>query len=329
MGKKLRKYFSSSLLCTVGLLLLLAGLIPSYASASGPVAPNQANGFIVSPVKDELTVAKGTTDSLDISVQNPTQTSVVAHAIINDFEANPNESGVPNLILNNNSPLPANNFKSLVQPIADITLGPAQKVYLNVLIHVPANANSGGYYGAIRFVPSGNTTNANVGLTASVGTLFLVTVPGHLVQKVTLVQFVAVNSAGTPEQVFFSGKVYTMTRLDNVGNIHLPPFGKITVTNMWGHVVDTYEFNSFAGDILPNSIRKFVDPLNYTKWFGHYNVVANLAYVPGSGNALIYAKTSFWYIPIWFMIAVVALLAVIVGWINWHLHKKHSHKKSK
>jgi len=96
------------------------------------VAPNQANGFIVSPVSEELTVAKGQSQSFDISVQNPTTVPVIAHAIVNDFEANPNESGVPALILIANTPLPVNSFKSLVSPIADTTLAGGQKKYISV-----------------------------------------------------------------------------------------------------------------------------------------------------------------------------------------------------
>ena len=171
MLKRKGKYFNRSTLGAVVSFLMVLSLVPSSVAASGPVAPNQANGFIVSPVIEELTVAKGQSQSFDISVQNPTTVPVIAHAIVNDFEANPNESGVPALILNSNTPLPVNSFKSLVSPIADTTLAGGQKKYISVLLHVPANANAGGYYGAIRFVPTGNTTSANVGLTASVGCL--------------------------------------------------------------------------------------------------------------------------------------------------------------
>lgn len=326
MLKRKGKYFNRSTLGAVVSFLMVLSLVPSSVAASGPVAPNQANGFIVSPVSEELTVAKGQSQSFDISVQNPTTVPVIAHAIVNDFEANPNESGVPALILNSNTPLPVNSFKSLVSPIADTTLAGGQKKYISVLLHVPANANAGGYYGAIRFVPTGNTTSANVGLTASVGCLFLLTVPGHLVEKVNLIQFAAVNSTGTPEQFFFSGKVSLMTRLDNVGTIHLPPFGKVLVKNGFGHVIYSYEFNSAGGNILPGSVRKFVDPLSYTKWFGHYSVEANLAYVPGNGGTLITAQTSFWYFPIWFLIVVLALVIVIVGllfWLRIKLNRRH------
>src|SRR5665213_366600 len=87
--------------------------IAPYAAA----AP-QATGYTISPVETEITVNKGTTQTIELSVQNPANTTVDIKAVVNDFIASNNESGSPELILNSNSALPTNNFISLVSPIS-------------------------------------------------------------------------------------------------------------------------------------------------------------------------------------------------------------------
>lgn len=302
----------------LGILVAASIISPVHAASS-----SQANGFIISPVRTEITVKKGNSQAVQLSVQNPTDAQVTVKAVINDFVASNNESGDPRLILNSNSPLPANNFKSLVGAIPNITLGPHQKQYINIPINVPASANSGGYYGAIRFLPASTDQTKNVGLTASVGSIFLITVPGNLTEKLNLVQLSAAQG-DSAKSFITSGRVSVLNRLENVGNIHVQPFGRVNVKNMFGKVVDSYEFNPAQGNILPNSTRKFVDLLKHKSWFGHYTIEESLAYQQGSGN-LIVAKTTFWYFPVWFLVTVLAVIVLIIISILFWRQRRHKH----
>jgi hypothetical protein len=259
-----------------------------------------------------------------MSVTNPTPVGLTAEAIVNDFTASAAEDGTPSIILNNAPPLPTNSFRSLVTPIPNFSLTPGERSYFNIEITVPKTANSGGYYGAIRFVPVGLVNTKNVGLTASVGSLFLVTVPGQLNEKMSLVQLAAVNSAHTPETFFFSGKVSVLTRLDNEGNIYYAPIGTVTVKSMTGKVVEQYQFNQKQGNILQGSIRKFIDPLTYKSWFGEYTITESLASVSGTGNIVVGSAT-FWYIP---YMDIIILLVVIILIVIYVLYRKSKKKKS-
>jgi hypothetical protein len=316
---------------------IIAGLLFSLSLAFGIIGPAQAaasttltsgaNGFLVSPVISELTINKGQSQTVAVAVQNPTNLPTTAQAIVNDFVASADESGTPRLILNNNSPLPPNNFKALVSPIPTISLSPQEKQYINVTITVPSTAHAGGYYGAVRFAPITSSNQSNVGLTASVGTLFLVTVPGNLIEKLDLVQLSAAHGS-TPTSLFTSGAVSVLTRLDNVGDIHVQPFGNVIVKNMFGHVVANYQFNNTTPrtNILPDSIRRYVDKLSTKNhWLGHYTIDENLAYSQGSGN-LIVASASFWYLPWWFIglfILFVIIIVAIVWWLIRRHHRRH------
>lgn len=291
-------------------------IILSMLFTASPVlavtANSTPNGMLVSPVLEEVSVGKGQILPVQMAVQNPTGGTVTLKAIVNDFIASNNESGTPDIILNGKGPLPLNNFISLVEPIANITLAPQQRVYFNVYINVPDTAASGGYYGVIRFENASLANTANVGLAASTGTLFLVTVPGNLTEKLKLTQLY-VEQNNTPVSIVTSGKLSVVTRLDNVGNIHVQPFGTIEVKSMFGHVVSVLQFNGTVPrtNILPDSIRKYVNALPNKHYLGYYQVILSVAWQQGSGN-IITSSTGFWFVPVWLILTVIGVVVVLV-----------------
>jgi hypothetical protein len=300
--------------------LIVLSTIASLSLFAAPyaMAANEATGYTISPVETEITVNKGTSQSVELSVQNPSNVPVTIKAIVNDFVASKDESGSPELILNGSTQLPANNFISLVAPIGNISLPANGKVYFPVTISVPLNANSGGYYGAVRFLPTTVNQSGNVGLTASAGSIFLITVPGNLVEKLSLTQLSAANKSGNATSFLTSGPVAVLTRLDNTGDIQLQPFGNIVIKNMFGHIVKTYQFNNAVprANILPDSIRKFINPLTGQSWFGRYTIVETIAYQQGTGN-YITTSANFYYFPVWFLIIIVLVIVLLVVGIYW------------
>lgn len=307
-------------------ILLLAQMPHTNAQTT----TGAGNGFRISPVRTEYTIEKGNSEVLTISIENPTDAQVTAEPVVNDFVSSDNESGEPRLILDENTPAPKNSFKRLVDTPPAFQLGPNEKKDISVTVRVPENANSGGYYGAIRFVPSTTTGAGNVGLTASVGTIVLVRVPGNLTERLDLVELTA-SQNGKAKSFFTSGDVSVLTRLKNSGDIHLKPFGKVQVKNMFGKVVQEYEFNNIEprANILPDSIRKFEDSLNKPGrgWLGRYTVVLNLGISQGSGE-LIASSTSFWYLPVWALI-VILLIVVALAVGGYVLYKRYSIPKPK
>lgn len=275
------------------------------------------NGFRISPVRSEFTIEKGKSEVLNMTLENPADAPTTARAIVNDFIASDKEDGEPRLILDENAEAPKNSFKTLVQPIADVQLGPREKKEITVTIRIPENANAGGYYGAVRFAPATQDSGSgNVGLTASVGSIVLVRVPGNLIERLDLLELTA-GQNGKPKSLINSGEVSVITRLKNEGDIHVKPFGKITVKNMFGKVVYEGEFNvgdteDSRANILPGSTRKFENSLGKQNLIGRYTIEANLGFSQGSGD-IISAKTSFWYLPLWTVIALVLVVVIIVG----------------
>lgn len=323
----------SYLLSFVALLTIVfgGGINAAMANAAAAVSNGAANGFTISPVLTEISVAKGQSQTIALTVSNPTSTSLTAVPIVNDFVASNDESGTPRLILNSSVPLPADNFESLVGNIPTVTLGPDQSQTINVTVNVPKDAFSGGYYGAIRFVPGTLGKQSNVGLTASVGSLFLVTVPGNLTEKLSLVQLSAADRNGNPSSFFTNGQLSALVRLDNTGNIYTQPFGTIELKNTFGHIISVTQFNNSVprSSILQQSIRKFVVSLPSHSYIGHYTMIASFGYgTTGSGN-LIVAQTGFWYIPIWAQIVGLVIVVVIITIVYWIVHTVRSRRFSR
>lgn len=319
--------FKRSIILIAALLLMLTAM---GGTGVAQVATGGGNGFRISPVRSEFTIEKGGSQLLTVSVENPTDASVVAQPVVNDFISSDNETGEPRLILDDSVPPPKNSFKSLVEQQQPVQLGPREKKDITVRIRVPENANSGGYYGAIRFVPSSTTGAGNVGLTASVGTIVLVRVPGNLTERLDLVELTTAQK-GKAKSFFTSGDVSVLSRIKNSGDIHLQPFGKVQVKNMFGKVVHEYEFNNVdpRANILPGSIRRFEDSVPKPKggWLGRYTVVANLGISQGSGD-LISSSTTFWYMPAWSLIVLLVLIVAIVAGV-YYLYRKYSVPKPK
>lgn len=312
------------------LTLLAVMLIPAFAQED---AQQTANGFRISPVRAEYTIEKGKSEIVNLTLENPSEVPTTAKAVYNDFVASDKEDGEPRLILDDTVEPPKNSFKTLAQPIADVELGPREKKDISVTLKVPSDANSGGYYGAIRFVPASTSSGSgNVGLTASVGTIVLVTVPGDLTERLDLVELTAATTPATleedasPKSFFVNGQVTVLTKLKNEGDIHLKPFGKIVVKNMLGKTVQEMEFNLVGesadarANILPGSTRAFENKIDKTNLVGRYTIEANLGYSSGSGE-LISAKSTFWYMPIWAILVVIAIIVLIVAGIFFLVRK--------
>lgn len=300
-------------LATGALTLITAFVVaPVLAQTS-----QSGNGFIISPVRYPRTIEKGKSDVMELTLTNPADVPVTARVFINDFVASDKEDGEPRLILDETAAPPKNSFKLLVSPIGDIQLKPKEKKVLSITIAVPEDAKSGGYYGAVRFVPvTPNSGQGNVGLTASLGTIVLIRVPGDLTERLDLLELTA-GQNGHAKSFINRGEVMVITRLKNEGDIHVKPFGKITVKNMFGKVVYEGEFNTSQteddrANILPGSIRKFENNLGKKSLLGRYTIEANLGISQGSGD-IVSAKTSFWYLPVWSIAALLLIVVCLAG----------------
>ena len=291
---------------------MLAVAVVSLASLHASTASAQtANTLKVSPVRSDIQVEAGATRTVETVVTNLTDTAITVKPISNDFIAG-DQSGTPALILDEDKFAPSHSLKRFMAPLGNVTIPANESVVVNVVITVPANAQAGGYFGAIRFAPTTPDSGGQVNLSASVASIILLTVPGDMVQKIKLNSFDIqqngnVNTTfGSPEGL---GVVFSF---ENQGNIHIGPFGKISVKQGDSVVYETDFNNKEPRDvILPDSSRRWEIPFEKIGAFGYYTAVATFTY--GTTNQTIEVEKSFWVIPPVFIIGAIVALVLLIG----------------
>ena len=310
-----RKIYATASLVFGIAALLFAGASPALAATSA----TGGNGLKISPVRTDLTINPGTSQTVDVYVTNLTNASANLQGVVDDFTAGSDESGTPNILLNGEK-APSHSLKEYVSTIGTFTLPAGQSKDIKVTVTIPKDAAGGGYFGAVRFLPASTNSGKNVNLAASVGSLLLVTVPGPVTEQVSVASFDVRHMdpkssvLGSPSVLFTSNKnLDSVVRFQNSGNLQEEPFGKI-ILKKGSDVIATYEINNTQprGNVLPDSIRRFATPLTGLGSFGKYTLEGNFGY--GSKGQLLSASTSFYIVPVTAIaIAVIALLVVVGG----------------
>lgn len=301
----------------LGLLLLACAITAvGFARVNAADSPQKdtGNGLRVSPVRTDLVIEPGKTQTVNINVTNVTSKPATFQAVINDFTGNPNETGNPAIILDPSKGAPSHGLKKYIARISDFSLQPGQQKTIIATINLPADLPGGGYFGAIRFAPAGtqNDPRRNVNLAGSVGSLILIKVPGDIKEQLTISSF-DTRVKDSPSIFFTSNKNITATvRFQNQGNIQEAPFGKIRLKNRSGKVLASYELNNTTppGNVLPDSIRKFPVPLDKVGKFGQFKVEGNFGY--GNSGQLLTASTTFYVVPILYIIIFVLLVLLLL-----------------
>ena len=290
---------------------ILAILFALSVVSGNSHAQSTANTLKVSPVRTDIQIKAGSRDVVEITITNLTNKPVLVAPIENDFIQG-DESGTPSIILDEKQYAPTHSLKRFMAPIANVTVPAKESVTVGVTISVPADAQAGGYFGALRFAPTNPDGGGQVNLSPSVASLILLTVPGPTTEKLNLTEF-TLQQGSKPGTDFRTPKdLKAVFRFENKGNVQLGPFGKISVTQGDTLVYD-YDFNNKnpRDVVLPDGARKWEIPLNNIGDFGYYTVHGTFTY--GTKNQTIEVERSFWIIPTSYIIAAIAAIIVIIG----------------
>jgi hypothetical protein len=150
-------------------------------------------------------------------------------------------------------------------------------------IAIPQNAEPGSHYGAVVFsTEAGKTQGSGAALTQQIGSLILLKLPGNTFEKATLEYFKPSSQVFTSKNMSFNALV------SNEGNVHIKPYGYITITNLFGQKVKTIEIK--GKNILPGSKRTFNEEFVFEN-IGVYNAEFTLVF--SGGSQLIKGTSSF------------------------------------
>jgi len=329
---KLRSY----LLVTASALVLVGGQLGGLAFAataadSEDSVTNNANSMKISPLRTDIVVEAGESGTVEARITNLTSNTVVLQAILNDFVVG-DENGTPSILLDENSYSPSHSLKRFMSPIGDITLAPGATKQVDVEIVVPADAQAGGYYGVVRFAPA-SSSGQPVDLNASVASLILLRVPGPIVEELTLTNFEVRQNGGSATNFRTPDNLEILARFQNKGNVHVAPFGQVTVQKN-GKVIYKSDFNQEdpKDEILPDSARRWQVPLKELGKFGKYTVTGTFGY--GTQGKTINVEKTVWIVPTAYILGAIGgfiLLIVAIGgaWFFLRVYKRRILRSSR
>jgi hypothetical protein len=294
------------------LLILAAFMLPFMQVGA---ASAQGSGLSISPTRAELEVAAGTVDKISLKIKNVTGGAITARATINDFTAD-GITGEPQIASDEAEQLPTS-VKGFVKN-ENIELEPDETKDVDVVVDVPADTNPGAYYGVLRYtaVPKDGSGDGQVSLSAGVGVIVLITVPGNVEQKISVSSIKALAD-GKSGFLLTKSPTQAAITVRNIGTGFAKPFSRVSITNMGGKEVFAYDMNNLEprANILPNSSREFKDEIKNIKMPGKYTMKATTSiFIDNASSDILISEASFWYVPMWLLIVLgVLLLLLIVG----------------
>jgi P pilus assembly chaperone PapD len=194
----------------------------------------------------------------------------------------------------------------------DFILQPKETRQVSVTITPPAGAEPGGHYATIYFtplIPSSALTPSTAYLSAQVGTLAFLIVPGHLSEKISLVSFKV-------PAVSQSRSMNLSLILKNSGNVHISPNAHIVIKNWSGKQVANLDART--GIVLPGTQKTSDVAWRAPSLFGKYTATASTTY--GTSNTKLESvAVTFWVIP-WGWLLTIIILGGIIAVISVKTH---------
>ncbi len=353
------KRFSSFISTALSVLLLVISTMPASAATAlktlpgaKPVSgPDNSSGLSIEPRKN-YTINPGQTVKDKLTISNLDKGSGLNLSLkVIDFTYT-DQSGTPKLYLADNAPITPWSLKPYTSLPSSQVIGPGESKSIDYSITIPKHLGAGSYYSAIIY-RSGEGTGGNVGLGASGVTLVFVSVPGTVNENMQLQKFGAYTSSdngvtgaytyiatqGAPQMIAYT--------LKNAGNVTEAPAGSVTLKNMFGKKVGTIgETNTTQALALIGQSRLFstcieskesqivqlggrtVDNKGKNQCVtphmmpGLYTAHLDIFYGQNGNETHEITNTAhFWYLPWWFIIVVLIVLALI-GFGIWKGQRK-------
>jgi hypothetical protein len=282
---------------------------------SAPAAKAQSNGLGITPKITLLSKPGGQiSDNLRLNNLSNTQPLNVRIALV-DFRP-ANETGTPQLLQDPNAPLTPWSLKPYISIPDTINVPAGQSKNIPFTVKFPANVGAGSYYVAVEYKATGANDQQKVTISASSATLL------------------------------FPPSEFTY-RLKNSGNLNESPAGSIVVKNMLGHIIANIDSVNPRSELaLIGQTRRFqvcypkskaetdlpkadnCGPLPITP--GRYTAQIVLLYGQnGQPSRQITANATFWYLPLWFDIVAILVLAAIVWIIYWLYNRIKSPRRGR
>jgi hypothetical protein len=288
--------------------LLILILFTSFSLLLVPFVNAQASiPLIVMPARNEIEVSPGEKTALTINFFNQSDDPVSGFFRVSDFIVE-DAQGTPTFIENpDDAPIKYSAARWLTLPYDRASLPAHDKVSVQTDILVPNDAHPGGRYVAV-FFQQGNTvgkqtvsSQAGSGTNLRIASLIYIKVKGKITEKALVSRFFAPS-------FFEYGPIKITTDILNRGDYHIAPRVSLTLTNVFGGLVDQQLLK--VQNIFPEGSRNYVSELG-TKWMvGKYKV--NLTGSYGESGQALTSYAYVWVFPWRVAIAVILTISVMI-----------------
>lgn len=248
------------------------------------------------------------------------------------------DSGAPKMNLDlNASPTPWS-LRGMINLPDVVTVEPGESQTIDMSVTLPETHTAGSYYSAIVYSTS-SSDGGNVGLSASGVTLVFAQAPGEVDENLVLKKL-GNHDAKLDDYRYFTTSKPTRIgyTLKNEGNVTESPKGTITLKPIFGKEVVISDINPNNNLALIGQERTFTACIKLQKeevdfagtrseatacgnsglWPGYYRVdlSAHYAFPGGNETKELEGKAGFWYLPWWFILVSLLVLAFI-GYHIW------------
>jgi len=334
------KRFKSIVIAGLSAIIFAASILPALpasAQSSAALSIVPKKNYIVEPgksIKDTITIR-----NLD------NERSLQLNLRVVDFTFT-DDGGTPKLMLGESAPQTTWSLKPFLKVPQSVTIPARSSKTLDLSVSIPKTQGAGSFYSAIVY-SSGTPESGNVGLSASGVTLVFTSIPGEVNENLTLEKFGAYHVPTAKDKggyAFITAKkpqtiAYT---LKNEGNVTEAPVGSITLKDLFGNEKVISKVNSNNSLALIGQTRTFTSCIELRDekvelsgettntstcadpalWPGFYTASLSLYYGQNGNNTKdITSTASFFYLPWWFVVAFVVVVAAIAFGI-WRLVRK-------
>ena len=312
----MRKIISAAFL---GLVVLSTFSLPiySFAYTKTKVNVNAQNDFVVEPGKTEIIINPGETVTKNITITNRIGRSVNFKLTTEDLMGTDDSQQPLALLGDDRSPYSLKDF--ITPEITNFSLSFGERIVIPVKISVPLNAEPRGYYGALvvandpEKLEGGNAKEAEgkTRIVSRIGSIFLVKIKGEGKEEGSLQGFKIIG----PHKVFYEKRPEGFEiAFKNTGNVHLVPFGTISIKNIFGRTVKDLPVNAYFA--LPDATR--YREVLWEQGFGFGRYTANLSLYKGYGTEYADSRLAFWIIP-WKILLVALVVIVLIVTVVYYI----------
>lgn len=319
-----------SLIC-----LVFCGLFSPFLEARAQAASQisveklnvqEQNDFVLEPGKIEVNLDPGATITKNIQVTNRANRKVRFNVEIEDFVGTNDEQNPITLLGDDRSPY---SFKdNIASPVPEFSLNFGERASIPITIHVPADAQPGGYYTSVLVsnsldkeeTASTTSTAPKTRIISRVGVLFFIRVNGQAKESGKLDDF----RVSPPGLIHEKGPFTFEVLYKNEGNVHLVPYGSIAVRNMFGGTIEQIPVNAYFA--LPNATRYRQIEWNKPLLIGRYTATVTLN--RGYGNLTDTKTIAFWVLP-WKILGGILLTVFLVLVAFYYIFSRFEFRRKK